>query len=206
MATSQAAAAPSSHHSDAVFPTDDAHSHFHERDCNQWCCAWYVTGPFAEWGRAGGLMIDRGAVGQALDHDPRAKTVLQIRSWALIVHGVGRSEPVGAGEGGRCWCRVGQWLLSPPLKPRPSFVPSYFLSRDLFTGVISDSVIINAANSMQSGWLGLPQTPFWGCSPRSRDTFLCPLSLSPDHCGAAQGPLTLFADTRFSLQLAAPTT
>lgn len=46
--------------------------------------------------------------------------------------------------------------LSPPLKPRPSSLPSYFLSRDLFTGVISNMVIINAANSMQSGWLGLP--------------------------------------------------
>lgn len=52
LATSQATAAPSSHHSDDLSPTDDAHSHFHERNCNQWCCAWYVTGPFAEWGRA----------------------------------------------------------------------------------------------------------------------------------------------------------
>lgn len=43
-----------------------------------------------------------------------------------------------------------------PLKPRPFSLPSYFLSHDLFSGVISNMVIINAANSMQSGWLGLP--------------------------------------------------
>lgn len=36
-----------------ISPADDAHSHFHERDCNQWCCARYVTAAFAEWGRAG---------------------------------------------------------------------------------------------------------------------------------------------------------
>lgn len=58
LATSQTTAAPSSHHTDDLFPTDDAHSHLYERNCNQWCCAWYVTGPFVEWGRAGGLMID----------------------------------------------------------------------------------------------------------------------------------------------------
>lgn len=53
LAASQATAAPSSHHSDDLFPADDAHSHFHECNRNQWCCAWYVTGAFAEWGRAG---------------------------------------------------------------------------------------------------------------------------------------------------------
>lgn len=52
LAASQATAAPSSHHSDDLFPADDAHSHFHECDCNQWCCARYVTAAFAEWGRA----------------------------------------------------------------------------------------------------------------------------------------------------------
>ena len=34
-------------------------------------------------------------------HDPRPKTVLQTKTWATIVHGIGRREPVGAREGGR---------------------------------------------------------------------------------------------------------
>lgn len=40
--------------------TDDAHGHFHECNCNQWCCAWYVTG--ASW-RGRGLDGWEGGLG-----------------------------------------------------------------------------------------------------------------------------------------------
>lgn len=60
-----------------------------------------MTGAFAEGGRARDLVIDRRNRGPGFvgPQDPRPKTVLQTKSWAVIVHGLGRGEPAGFREG-----------------------------------------------------------------------------------------------------------